>query len=466
MWAWCWVACTGPAPPEPPADAPPTPTAEDTATPASLSLTLEVAAVDGRSDAVDLVVGASALAPVGVECEGGGEIHRWSGDAPAETRLSGLLADTDLTCTARAGDAAATATTRTGPLPDDLPTWTVTGSTTGYTLFNHWLDGQAGTTQRIFLVDSEGRVRWTGRGPTGVLSDLDLSWVGDGVMLVAGASGHAPTLRTLDNDQLWTAPPSGKTGWYHHDADPEPSGDVLCLATTPNTNAVDSWWGFAVIRRDPVTDTVRWAWDSQLAFDAGLLPPPATPDQDDPWHANAISSVGGTLWVSLAYLDRILQIDEATGEVTATLGRDGDYTLTDGTWFDGQHDPEILGDRVLLHDNGFAARGSRVVEYELDPTTLEARVVWEWTEPGWYEPLYGDADRVGEDRVIVTMGHCRSCAGVDPDRRSALVEVERATGSVAWRLELDAPEDSTYRAERIEPCAIFPTNTRYCPAGG
>jgi len=132
-----------------------------------------------------------------------------------------------------------------------------------------------------------------------------------------------------------------------------------------------------------------------------------------------------------------------------------------------QHDPEVSLPYLLVHDNGEARVGgtnySRVVEYELD---IENRVVtkrWDWTEPGWYETVFGDADRLPGDHVLITQGHCFICPHGDPSRYSALTEVDQSTDEVVWRLSMEEPQPGLYRAQRLDGCELF-SNRKYCEA--
>ena len=58
------------------------------------------------------------------------------------------------------------------------------------------------------------------------------------------------------------------------------------------------------------------------------------------------------------------------------------------------------------------------------------------------------------------MAHA-SCQGAAPDHLGALVDVDEATGEVLWRVDFLDLDDSTYRAQRIDGCAMF-ADDRYC----
>jgi hypothetical protein len=163
------------------------------------------------------------------------------------------------------------------------------------------------------------------------------------------------------------------------------------------------------------------------------------------------------------------------GERLWTLGAGGDFDLVDpdGTpladehWFHGAHDPEIHPQadgtlRILFYDNGYT-RGvqpaySQLLELIVDPNEGTATRTWQWTEPGWYEPVWGDADELPDGGVLIGRGHCGGCGEADT---SQIVEVDRTTGEVDWRLRFDAPRWGIYRAQRIDGCDLF-HHVGYC----
>jgi hypothetical protein len=454
---------SGPSSPTPPA-------------PQIEALAVTVAAIPGDPNALAVQVSGGGPTTVEVVCSGADEDHRWSATSAATVhgvRLAGLLADTEYRCVATADGERVEGTARTPALPEGFPAWTVSGRTDGYTLFNHWTLGETWTTQRLFIVDPEGRVRWMADGPEGVWPDIDASLVDEQTVLVAGGGGFPPTMLDLSGEQVWQAAGPALPGEYHHDTRMLPGGDVLALCSAQNTDGADSWSGFAVERIDPADGSVVWRWDSQSAVDAGTLAVPP-PDVQDPWHANAITLDGDDLWVSLAAVGHILRIDVGSGEITGVLGQGGDWALVDASgaplgddaWFFFQHDPELDGRRVLIHDNrgavGADAKFSRVMELELDDDAGTARLLWTWTEPGWFEPIFGDADRVGAERVRVTKGHSSTVAS-EPERWSSIVEVAPDSGDVLWRLDFTSHLDGVYRSDWLDGCAVFPTNTRLCP---
>lgn len=409
-------------------------------------------------------------AAVLIECDGDGvseELHVRELDRSAhfDVSLFGLLAETQYDCEITAsrdektltGELSFTTERQRARIPE-LQLERAAEVWGAYTIFNTWQSGGGGSDHQILIVDDQARVRWHQELDDATSVGLEVRPMGPRSLLIGG--GKLPPHRlALGGTTMWSFPDLiGKKTFWHHEAHPTPHGTVLGLLAEPNTNGVREVEGFRIVERDPVTDTELWSWDSQTAWDAGVLP--TIPGDADPWHANAASWVGeqtdGHVVLSLPGIDRVLRIDPRTDQVLDQLGWGGDFAMSD-PWFSGQHDPEWDGDRVLLHDNGVLTRRTRIVELALDGTSAE--VAWEWTEPGWYEPLWGDADRLPDGSILVARGHCGFCpdAGSGP---SSVRMVEPATGAVSFDLSLPDRSWAIYRAERVDGCDLFDLKSR------
>jgi hypothetical protein len=125
----------------------------------------------------------------------------------------------------------------------------------------------------------------------------------------------------------------------------------------------------------------------------------------------------------------------------------------------------VLGrDVLLVYDNGADRAFSQVTELAIDAAARTVSVGWQWWEPGWHEGTLGDVDDLGNGRVLVTQAH-PECWSPGGSERSAIVEVDRASGLVASRLAFPDPDDVTYRAERYDGCALF-GSVAACPPLG
>ena len=391
--------------------------------------------------------------------------------------LYGLLADTTYACEVSAGSASASFELTTDPLPAWAPTWTVSGETDGYTLFNHVLNGLEANEQKLVIVDPLGQVRWYRVLPEEVAGDVDARYLGDDTVLYGGGYGGRPRRIDLAGETVWRLgqPHIGRS--HHHHTERLDDGSVLSLVTTTNRveEAKEDWTGWGVEVVDPARDELLWVWDSQQAVDAGQLPIPSK--AGDPYHANSAwwttDAEGDGIWLSLRNLDQLVRLDRDSGVFSWALGVDGDFELLgpdgepadDADWFHSQHAPELTGDTLLVYDNGIGRPGgsySRAAMYRLDIPGRVAQLTWSWTEDHWKEGVWGDADLLESGRVLIAKGHCWDCSSSDPDGRSALVEVDPETDQVPWRLDFTGEHDGLYRAQRIAGCELF-ASERWCP---
>jgi hypothetical protein len=382
-------------------------------------------------------------------------------DSPPATHhafvLYGLLADTPYACVLRADTMEVDRAFTTLPLAEFLPVPVLTAGVpvSAYTLLNH----AVGTYDGLMIVDGDGRIRWTYAAARNSTADIAAEVLGSGEILYGGGEVNPPTVVDLSGAVVRVAGPSSTGGEVHHETSALATGEVSFLTTAVNTSEADTWVGFAVDLLTADLGTLVWTWNSQRGVDDGWLPPGA----GDPYHANAAQLDEEAVYVNLYGSGVVAKIDRSTGAGVWTFGPGGTFTLLDpGDWFYGSHAPEIEGDRILLYDNGVRRPSpspySRLAEFSIDEAAGTARLEWEYTEPGWYEPIWGDVDRLADGNVLFTRAHCDICDG--GDGTTEIVEVAPATNEVVWRLSF--PEGAGYRAERIDGCAIF-ANAKYCP---
>jgi len=403
-----------------------------------------------------------------------------SSESPS-VELVGLLADETYSCRVESNSVSVDVELNTGPLGLDFVPRCL-GDTSAddmagvYTLYNHFATGEI-ENHKLLIVDPECRVRFSldvGATDTG---GVEFTALGPNLLRAGGGERIHPTTYALTGELVdaWPAPTAG--GLFHHDVVDLPDDTTAALVTT-----VDAWpagfefTGFAIeIRESSSLDPV-WIYNSQDGFD-DLEPTVLRPD---PYHANAMSFLdddrGSAVWLSLKNQNNIVRLDRQTEAVDLRLGPGGDFVLQnaageplpDDEWFWGQHDPDFHLPSVFIYDNGSGRPNgqnySRAVELVLDmvsePPT--ATLAWEWREPGWYETVFGDVDLLENNHVLIAQGHCYFCGVGDPDRRSAVVELDRDNGQEVWRLSYDEEEAGIYRADRVGGCDLF-TNRKYCP---
>ncbi|MEQ1568233.1 MAG: aryl-sulfate sulfotransferase [Myxococcota bacterium] len=449
--------------------------------------------------------------PVWVECTSPDDpeeqhLAEAPASSPAEVELFGLLADTEYTCVAHARRAEGEVTFRTAPLPERVE-WTVTGQTTGYTLFNT----QSGVLSDdenhawVLVIDPEGQVRWSYDVGVDLICDIDAQhhpatgpddpegfhvgggWASfsknqsnRGVFLDLDLAGRVVLERTM----------TGEGRGFNHHSERLADGSTLSLLGGINAVGDHSWIGVEVEWWSPAAG-VTWSWTSQTLVDRGVLAEPQG-DTRAPYTANAVAVVedpwGSAAWVS-AYTKRELwRIDRDTGDRTHLIPDEFTvwdtrgvplppesftYDQHDPEWSDGPFGPDT---RVLMYDNGNGRPGgsfSRVVEFDVDLDQRRLVELWDWTEPGWWNPTLGDADRLEDGHVLVAKGFNLS-RSEGSDDVAALVELDAPivggdedppAAVETWRVAWEDQTWNLYRAERIGPCDLF-DNARYCEDTG
>lgn len=375
---------------------------------------------------------------------------------------------------------AATGSFTTGTLPPQIPTGAVpvhdaTLAQPGWTLMNVQKgDGNSIPTSNYpamaVMYDGDGQPVWyyidgTHHDYGGAVS-VDLT--DKGVLLgpvddATWTTVEPPREVDFAGNTVWECadPNCGNpNGYLSHHASKLANGDYVVLRTIKTSN------GQAPVFEEITPDNqLVWSLDYSQ-----LVPMPAGLSGD--WcHGNAITVdiannvvYANCRWVGLiktTYTNPTLQ-----WLVPASYHGNGLGTmafLPASSQFTDTHDPEIHGDgTILFFDNGgydaytfppsVTTHHSRVVEYKIDELTKTATLVWEfpgsftvdpWYRNAWYQPFWGDADRLGNGNVLVTAGNR------GPGSESRVFEVTR-NGQVVWELHL-GPDIGVYRSRRIMP---------------
>jgi len=330
------------------------------------------------------------------------------------------------------------------------PGWTLTNVMAG--------DPALGTDTPAVIVmyDQTGLPVWyyiNGTTPE-VRGDISADLLDDGNVLVGATKEEPPREIDLAGNVVWEGPPQStvSTGSpVSHHASKLSNGNYILLRDHP----VDSVLGVLIDEVDAANEVV-WFWD---LFDH------ADPGPDPPWdwcHGNSVSVdlERDVFYLSCRWLGLFKVSRSGDQDIIWRMGPNGDVAFEpESMALRDMHDPEIHDDgTILFYDNGgFNLQGgegyeSRVAEYALDEDALHATLVWAfpgdfdvdpWYRDEWYTPLFGDADRLDNDNVLIT-------AGVfNPEQSSRIFEVTRA-GDVAW--EVIFPQGmGIYRAERLVP---------------
>lgn len=328
----------------------------------------------------------------------------------------------------------------------------------GWTLTNYHVGGSSNFSTApaiIVLLDEDGAVVWyfVHGDSADQFGMTSTEWLPSGHVLIGNASAEPAREVDLEGNVLWEGPTGGQPALSHHTSKLS-SGNYLVLRESNSTARVEE------ISPD---HSVVWSWD---LYDH-LQPTSSAAD----WcHLNAVTTDAAERFLYFnCRFQGLFKIDRSSKELVWQMGAaiddssSGDFTyLPDNSVrFNDAHDPDVYEDgRVLFYDNqgwanhmggeGNGTFHSKVVEYSIDETTLEATLTWEfpgsfevdaWYKEQWQTPIWGDADRLENGNVLVTAG----VRGAGTNTR--IFEVTRA-GEVVWGIEW--PENNgSYRADRI-----------------
>ncbi|GDX80296.1 hypothetical protein LBMAG42_21070 [Deltaproteobacteria bacterium] len=333
--------------------------------------------------------------------------------------------------TNEAGAVLATSTVTTGAGPTELSRMTVTGAAS----WSGYVVTQIGTTetQTVVILAPNGRPVWYWQVAGIYLNRVLLRRDGLGVWLLAspdpglGIPGWIGSV-AWDGSLLVDVEPLGHDGeGCSHDLFELADGRVAFLG--PDTRNIDE---------------IEYAGDSLFALDAegneaelwsfwdDFAP---TPDVIAPFswtHANALrwNNERQSLWVGSREMSALVELDPATWRpVTVFGGATPSFVSPEETALPlGQHQFDFLDDRLVVHDNRDATRGSRVVVYDLDFAAEPPAAVETWEgahEPPIFDFIMGDVSWVGPERLLVTWS------------ATGLIEERHLDGTVPWSVGLD-----------------------------
>jgi hypothetical protein len=159
------------------------------------------------------------------------------------------------------------------------------------------------------------------------------------------------------------------------------------------------------------------------------------PGFEDAWeviHSNSLMYRPETnhYYLLSKYLDALLKIDRATGEVVWQFGGVNSDMLvleSQGRW-GHPHMSHLWDGGMMIFDNGhhYDVERSRIAEYKWDEELMQARLVWEYWDP--------------EDRFIMMMGDARKLPNgnylASWFSAGMITEITREK-EVVWRLTSD-----------------------------
>jgi hypothetical protein len=161
-------------------------------------------------------------------------------------------------------------------------------------------------------------------------------------------------------------------------------------------------------------------------------------------HSNSLAYVEDedALYVMVRFLDTVLKLDAATGELLWQLGGDhSGFPSVGELAFDHGHMSHVWPGGFLVFDNGDHRENkiSRVVEYAVDEATMTAEAVWSYDEPdGTFHSFLGDARRLPGGNTLIAWPARRRIDEVTPDGRVVWSATsEHIPGRVMWVPSLD-----------------------------
>ena len=194
----------------------------------------------------------------------------------------------------------------------------------------------------------------------------------------------------------------------HHDYLYLPDGSMAWIDFEDRDYSGRTVRGETIVERDPAgVERVVWsAWDDLTynGVDVGAPEGYWTLGNHPEYVAAADSHA-----MSLRNLDTIVKVDRATGVVDWTVGPNGTNPPDDPT--DGQHGLDVLGDELLVFDNG--SSGSRAVRYLL--TEGAATLIWEYHHGALSSFVMGDAQQLDNGNHLVVFSTSSTVDEVSPE---------------------------------------------------
>jgi hypothetical protein len=325
--------------------------------------------------------------------------------------------------------ASAVATIRTGSLPVGFPALTQSG--VGFDGFV--VVPLLGSMRAITILNPKGEIVWYWTDDTGLDSyRARLSIDGKSLLYNAAKISGEPT----DASVLFRVALDGSQStsisipFLAHDFVELPDGTLGAMTFYDQTDASGNRVrGNKLVEVAP-DGTQKTVWTSWDCFD-----PVATPG-DDPtqgWtFSNALDydPVEDVYYVGMRNFSSIAKVERTTGKCDWVFGLYGStFTFAPGSArFLHEHQFDLHGDRILVMDNdGAQGDVSRVLEYQLDFSTMQATQVWSYMPAkSVYVFVLGEPIRMPDGGTFINW----STAG--------LMERLDASGTSTWKLSSDA----------------------------
>ena len=306
-------------------------------------------------------------------------------------------------------------------------------------------------------IDRNGQLVWVGRAGRTTPGARFFEPTQDGLFIDYTKSNTANGTYTFDV----ISPTSDYVREYpspftiHHDGAVLPNGNLITMSKIYQQVDVPDY-GEIQLTGDSLaeitqTGEVLWEWSSFEHLDTTRFPVGDSQIKSGDWsHANSIMYLKDSdeLVVSFRNQNQVIVIQKSTGEVTRTIGEDGDYTLISGEWFFGQHHATLESNDVLtVFDNHFISSTettSRVVQYQINEAEKTIEEIWSFDLGHFYRSA-------GEAAVLSNGGLLIAAGGAARDEGAPISVIEfNESRDIIWHIEVPAESiPMVFRTSRI-----------------
>jgi hypothetical protein len=324
------------------------------------------------------------------------------------------------------GGASEVQSIRTGYPPVGVPQIEVVGDGHDQFVLTTFLASAA-----VIVLNPEGKIVWYMKDDGGMqLVRARLSLDGKSILYnAARVSGEpSPDSKIVRVSLDGTQKSSVVVPYLAHDFVELPDGTLAAIVVKPETVGGAEIKSNAIVEITP-GGTPTEVWSALDCFD------PMVDTSDEPMQgwtlANALDydAADDVYYFGSRGLSNISRIPRGSRTCEWVLGAKGstlEFAAGSATFLH-QHQFEVNGNRLLVHDNDGVMGASRILEYDLDLTAGTATEVWSFTsDPPVYTPVLGEPIRLDNGDTFIDWSY----AG----------QLERVTeqGDTTWKLNTKA----------------------------
>jgi hypothetical protein len=347
--------------------------------------------------------------------------------------LLGLPPDTEYfyRVVTASGKKSAIKSDRTGFLPPWVPTIEVVGE--GHDRFVSTT--VLGANNAAIVLDRNGQIVWYKKDESGLqVFRSRLSRDGKSILYNAvRASGEpSPDSAIVRVSLDGTETRSVTVPYLAHDFVELPDGTLAAVVVDQRDVDGTDVKSNAIVEVTPDDGEVTEVWNALDCFDPAV---DVGSEPEQGWTlANALDydETDDVYYFGSRGLSNISRIPRGMRECEWVLGSTGNtIDFAEGSAvFLHQHQFEVLGDHVIVHDNdGTMERASRIVEYRLDLTAGTATEVWSFmSTPPVYAPILGEPIRLDGGETFIDWSYAGQLERVTPDGETTWKVNTRAGG--------------------------------------